>query len=80
MTDEFKTEDLPLACYIIARRALPFLGCLKNGGGRACFLFAAPAQAGEALEAEYMSGGQVSALEYHAALRQLRKAMHVVGF
>jgi hypothetical protein len=70
----FQTEDFPLACFLVAKKAAPFMGCVK-GEVRMAFLFDISPEDGQALNIAYVAGAEVKAITYHEALRKLRKSM-----
>jgi hypothetical protein len=72
----FRTRNLTAAAFISATQALRFIRCeAVNDSGQFVFCFDDPGNAGPALELEAMGGAMVSAVAFHAAVRNLRSFM-----
>ncbi len=71
----YKTSDLTFASYLLATQRLPFTGCeaIPEPVGDVAFCFNDPMQEGAAIRAEYDAGAQCSPIEFHRALRRLRR-------
>jgi hypothetical protein len=72
----FRTRNLTAAAFISATQSLKFLRCESvNGSGQFVFCFDDPDDKGAGLELKAMGGATVSAVAFHAAVRNLRSEM-----
>jgi hypothetical protein len=72
----WRTENLPVAAFIHATRALKFLRCEPAGRpGILQFVFGDPNDQGDDLELSYDSGAKVVASAHFSAIRAMRTAM-----
>ena len=69
------TENLPLACFIVANELLPFKSVERVNTMRLSFHFFDYSGTGKRIAADFWSGGIVSAVKYYDAMRRLRKLM-----
>jgi hypothetical protein len=64
----FRTEDLPLAAFICAKRRLPFLGCESGSAkGRVAFVFEDTHDEGDRLHIEFESAQSAQLLHFTTA-------------
>ncbi len=73
--ERFSTERLPLATYLHATGALPFIGCENSVPGKVRVVFADPDHLGDQLELEFDRGAAVPATAIFASQRFLRRLM-----
>lgn len=72
--EEFVTNGLGTAAFIVAKKALPLLRIEVDHSGRALFVFKDPLSLGPQLEADFLANdGECPALRFHTELRVLRK-------
>lgn len=71
----YVTENLPLACFIVANELLPFKSVERVNNLRLSFHFFDYSNTGKKVAADFWSGGIVSAVKYYDAMRRLRKLM-----
>jgi hypothetical protein len=71
----FATEELPLAAFLHASRALRFTSCEPTGNDRVAFVFADPNHEGDKLQLQFESGAECPAAAFYDSIRLLRKVM-----
>ncbi len=76
------TDNLDFACFLLTACRLPFKGvrAMNGNGSRMEFLFEDTDNRIDALEAEFSSGAQVSAVAMLTSFRQLRRSMDRVKY
>jgi hypothetical protein len=74
----FITSDMALAAYLTTTKKLRFLKIIPHGTAPAEICFDDPESIGQAIELDFMNGDAlVSAPDYHAHLRSIRKSIQV---
>jgi hypothetical protein len=73
--ETFSTEELPLAAFLHASRALRFTSCEPTGNDRVAFVFADPDHDGDRLQLEFESGAECPAAAFYDSIRHLRRVM-----
>lgn len=75
MDKQFRTNDLPLAAFLVTTRSMPFLGCKQTERGKVSFLFDDPEEQGSRLAINFTGGAECPAAPFYNSIRYLRKVM-----
>ena len=74
----FVTTDMALAAYLLTTKRLKFLKIVPHGTAPAEICFDDPTDLGQQIELSFLNGDAlVSAPDYHANLRAIRKSIQV---